>query len=295
MDNSSYAQMMLRNDRVIASALEHGLAAFYNGFTKSMHQMSSGVERAVWYSSCFIDEYQDVCDELRLEDGRMRVCILEFFRRADPIADILLGCVKYVFSFYKKSERIIILKGIFDIYSSHYSDDKYNTEDFEINECDDFLEIQTHSSDDRYLLESIARMCDLSLWELIKDPLLNTESILNPAKIVTTNVTRKTVAYTVAKAAAESISLTLAVRKKVHNYVFAATFFVNLYGIEQEAAMAARKLKTLNSDYYQILYNNDLEMFFFLIESYIPPEIYYPSFFPGDTDYAVRFLKEMLK
>ena len=69
MHNSSYAQMMLKNDRVIASALEHGLAAFYNGFTKSMHQMSSGVERARWYSCCLIDEYQDVCDELLQEDG----------------------------------------------------------------------------------------------------------------------------------------------------------------------------------------------------------------------------------
>lgn len=266
MDNSSYAQMMLKNDRVIASALEHGLAAFYNGFTKSMHQMSSGVERATWYSSCLIDEYQDVCDELLQEDGRMLVCILEFFRRADPIADILLSCVKYIFNFYNKSERIIILKGVFDIYSSHYSDGKYNKENLEINECNDFLEIQTNSSDDRYLLESIARMCDLSLWELIQDPLLNTENILNPAKTVTTNVTRRTVAYTVAKAAAESISLTLAVRTKVNNYVLRTALIANYYGIVQEAAMAARKLKTLNNDCYQILYNNDLEMFFFLIE-----------------------------
>ncbi len=51
----------------------------------------------------------------------------------------------------------------------------------------------------------------------------------------------------------------------------------------------------LNPDYYQMLYKNDLEMFFFLIESYLPPEIYHPSLFVGDKDVAVHFLRSLLK
>ncbi|EHZ3052645.1 hypothetical protein K5O51_002465 [Salmonella enterica subsp. enterica] len=292
MGNSTYVKTVLRSNKTIAIALDKGLVAFRRGMKKSLNQISLGAERASWYTSCFFDERQDVCGELRHEDYRMWVCIKEFFTRSDPLADILLICVRHVLNFYNKEERVRILAMVYDVYGVAHGDEQINDE---LNSCNDFLMIQTDSPESRQALEGVARMCELSFVDIITEPLLDTENILNPAKITTDIVTRKTVAYAFAKAAAESISLTLVVRRKVNNYAVRAATGLFYYGIEQEASMAVRKLKRLNSDYYQILYNNNLEMFFFLIEPYLPAEIYYPSLLKSNEDAAVSFLKGLLK
>lgn len=222
----------------------------------------------------------------------MWVCIKEFFTRRDPIADILLNCVLCVLNFYNKEARVRILAKVYNVYRvAHGDEQSYG----ELNSCDDFLMIQTDSSESRQVLDGIARMCELSFVDVITESLLNTENILNSAKITTDIVTRKTVAYVFAKAAAESISLTLVVRRKVNNYAVRAATGFFYYGIEQETSMAARKLKRLNSDCYRILYNNNLEMFFFLVEPYLPVEIYYPSLLKNNENAVVSFLKGLLK
>ena len=109
------------------------------------------------------------------------------------------------------------------------------------------------------------------------------------------NQIRKTAFYVFAKAAGDSVSLTLTLRKKLNKNGVKVAFALFHYGIVQEASIAARKLKRLNPDYYQILYNNKLEMFFFLIEPWLPPEIYYPSLFLNNEDATVHFLKGLLK
>ncbi|EGZ3937123.1 hypothetical protein AHX61_004451 [Salmonella enterica subsp. enterica serovar Albuquerque] len=232
----------------------------------------------------------------------MMTCIYEFFTRKDPVADLILMCVKYIFHFYDKKERIKILARVYDLYEDYGHHNSvpgapsgHENNIYNINDCDDFLTIQAGSPESRQLLEKIASVCELSLWNIIKDPLLDTDSIINPAKITTDTLARKTIAYAFAKAAADSMSLTLAVRKELNKSGIWVAFALSYYGIVQEASMATRKLKGLNPDYYQILYNNKLEMFFFLIEPYLPPEIYYPSLFINNEDAAVHFLKSLLK
>ncbi|WP_318366255.1 hypothetical protein [Enterobacter sp.] len=302
MDNSNYARMVLKSNRTIALAVDEGINAFQEGFKNSIKQISSGAERLTWYSSCFFESYQEECKDLKREDIRMGVCIREFFIRKDPIADLILMCVKYIFNFYDKKERIKILAMVYDLYESykiynHHPDASSNDESYlyDINDCADFLEVHTDSSESRKLLEKLSKMCELSLEELIKDPLLDTSNILNPAKITTDVVARKTTAYAFAKAAAESMSLTLTVRRRLNKNGAHIAFSLYYYGIVQKAAAAAEKLKMLNSAYYQILYNNNLEMFFFLIEPSLPPEIYHPTLFVNNEDVAVNFLKSLLK
>lgn len=290
--NSTYVKTVLRSNKTIAIALDKGLVAFRRGMNKSLNQISLGAERASWYTSCFFDERQDVCEELRHEDYRMWVCIKEFFTRSDPLADILLICVRHVLNIYNKEERLRILAMVYNVYEAAHGDEQINDK---LNSCNDFLMIQTDSSESRQALDEVARMCELSFVDIITEPLLNTESILNPAKITTDIVARKTVAYVFAKTAVESLSLTLAVRRKVNNYAVRAATGFFYYGIVQEASIAVRKLKRLNPDCYQILYNNNLEMFFFLIEPYLSAEIYYPSLLKSNEDAAVSFLKGLLK
>ncbi len=302
MDNSAYAKIVLRSNRTIALAADKGIIAFQREFKKSVAQMSSGAERLTWYSACFFDKYEEECRELKQEDIRMGICIYEFFTRKDPVADLILMCLRYVLNFYDKKERINILARVYDVYEAYKvsnggSDDLMNHEKhpYDINDCDDFLKIPSDSPENRLLLEGVANICNLSLWDLMEEPLLNTDGIFNPAKITTDIVARKTVAYAFAKAAAESVALTLTIREKLNrNGARIATVFF-YYGLVQEASIAVRKLKMLNPVYYQILYNNKLEMFFFLIEPYLPPEVYHPSMFINNPDVVVSFLKRFLK
>lgn len=210
----------------------------------------------------------------------MMVCFCEFFTRKDPVADLILICVKYIFNFYDKKERIRILAMVYDVYENYNSPPGvpfgYGKDDYDIKDCEDFLAIQADSPESRLLLEKIAHACEFSLWDIAREPFMDTNSIINPAKITTDLVVRKTVAYAFSKAAAESMTLTLVLRKKLNKSGARVALAFFYYGLVQEAAMAARKLKMLNPDYYHILYNNKLEMFFFLIESYLPPEIYHP-------------------
>lgn len=299
MDNSAYIKSVLKSNETIALAAEKGGAAFLRGFKKSINQISAGAERLSWYSACFFDKYQEECRDIKQDDLRMMACIYEFFTRKDPVADLILMCVKYVFNSYDKNERIRILAKVYGVYESHGEPNDVPgaifSNESSIYDCDDFLAMPANSPQEQKLLENIASICEFSVWDIIKEPLLDTDSIINPAKITTDLVARKTVAYAFAKAAADSLSLTLVVRKKLSKYGAQVAFVLFYYGIVHEAAMAAKKLKMLNPGYYEILYHNNLEMFFFLIEPYLPTEIYYPSLFLNNEDVAVNFLKNLLK
>ncbi len=302
MDNSTYIKAVLKSNKTIALAADKGGAAFQREFKKSINNIALGAERVSWISACFLNEYQDECRALEWEDMRMGKCIFEFFARKDPVADLILICLKYILGFYNEKERVMILAMVYNVYESYKvnardSDDSlvYENNIYYINKCDDFYELPSDSTEKQKLLEGIAYVCNFSSWDLISEPLLATDGLFNPARIATDLVARKTVAYTFAKAAAESISLTLSARSKLNNRMGWLAFGLSYYGIVQKAAISARRLKMLNPDYYQMLYKNDLEMFFFLIESYLPPEIYHPSLFVGDKDVAVHFLRSLLK
>ncbi len=219
VDNSSYVKMVLKNNKEIALAVDKGVDAFIRGFKKSLNQISMGAEQLTWYSACYFSRYQSECKELSKEDIRVTVCLYEFFTRKDPVADLILICVKYIFNFYDKKERIRILAMVYDVYENYNSPPGvpfgYGKDDYDIKDCEDFLAIQADSPESRLLLEKIAHACEFSLWDIAREPFMDTNSIINPAKITTDLVVRKTVAYAFSKAAAESMTLTLVLRKKI--------------------------------------------------------------------------------
>lgn len=117
MDNSSYVKMVLKSNKQLAIAVDKGIDAFVQGFKKSTHQISLGVERLSWYTSCGLTNYQNECRQLGREDLRMGYCTIEFFLRKDPIADMILICVKYLLNFYSRKERIRILAEVYNVFS----------------------------------------------------------------------------------------------------------------------------------------------------------------------------------
>ncbi|WP_313685311.1 hypothetical protein [Pantoea sp.] len=94
-----------------------------------------------------------------------------------------------------------------------------------------------------------------------------------------------------------SISRLIAWSFKIHNPLIGktstiSTLALSAYGIVQEAADAANRLKNSANFYYQLLYRQRLEMMYFLIEPAFK-YIRYPRF--GDVEGAIYDLGKLLE
>ncbi|AYN27956.1 hypothetical protein D8682_13785 [Buttiauxella sp. 3AFRM03] len=112
MNHSDYLRAHMEAERKIALSLEKGIKLFQENSKEVMSSIYSGVERATWYSACFFDEYQDVCQELREEDKRMIAAINEVFKRNDVILDMIELYVKYVLDNFNENSRTNIITQI---------------------------------------------------------------------------------------------------------------------------------------------------------------------------------------
>lgn len=89
MSISSIVKFRMENDRKAAIALNHAVEGVAQNSGGLLRDINSGVERASWYSSCFFDNYDDVCSQLKDEDKRFLKNIFEIYKRKDIIADIM--------------------------------------------------------------------------------------------------------------------------------------------------------------------------------------------------------------
>lgn len=78
---------------------------------------------------------------------------------------------------------------------------------------------------------------------------------------------KKVIAYTISKSLSCSTDILASIRKQKYKKWPWALTDVALYGQVQRAAMAGRKLRTLEPRYYNILYNN-IEMLYILGSNY---------------------------
>ncbi|WP_115159489.1 hypothetical protein [Serratia fonticola] len=82
-------------------------------------------------------------------------------------------------------------------------------------------------------------------------------------------LTKKAIAYTIGKSLSGSPEILASIRKQTYKKGPWALTGVALYGQVQRAAMAARKLRTLEPRYYNILYNNRIEMLYIYVDPII--------------------------
>lgn len=86
------------------------------------------------------------------------------------------------------------------------------------------------------------------------------------ANLAVAKETRLAIAETISLLLAHSEFLSGAVVKKIAGITPVFTAALQLFGLEQKAAMAARRLKALDPRYYWILYNAKLEMLYYFVE-----------------------------
>lgn len=284
---SAEIKMKLRSDRALADYLDRGISAFYKGAGKTISSIYAGVERASWYSLCAFPEYQDICRSQFSEDMRVITCIKEFLRRTDAILDMLVLCVDYVLSHYNEQERNNMIDTVL-----HQSDYCHSGSDSIYSGSEIQGEEQGRLAGENFMARVI-REYNLSPAEISHYSVMATVGVL--AVLKTSDAVRSSVAYAIAKAASDSLSLSMSMRGRLNSVFTLSVNALNFYGIVQQAASAARRLQQKNREYYNLLYANQLEMFFFLIEAQIPEAFYYPSLISTDTESAIKVLQGIMK
>ncbi|WP_313683719.1 hypothetical protein [Pantoea sp.] len=102
MNASDYLRLKFSAEKELSLTLEKGIKGTAIGAYNTLDDVYHGIERASWYSSCFFDNYQDVCKEIGHEDLRMLKAIKELYRRRDIIAFMIDLYIKYLFSKYEE-------------------------------------------------------------------------------------------------------------------------------------------------------------------------------------------------
>ncbi|HDU4393556.1 TPA: hypothetical protein RFT12_003366, partial [Klebsiella pneumoniae subsp. pneumoniae] len=57
-------------ERILAMKFDEAFAGVKKNVIDTLNQMGNGITRASYYTSCLMDNYQDVCSKLKQEDTR---------------------------------------------------------------------------------------------------------------------------------------------------------------------------------------------------------------------------------
>jgi len=79
----------LQAEKILALKLDKALAGVKNNVTSTLKQMGNGVTRASYYTSCFMDNYQDVCAKLKHDDIRFVSGLIQLYKDRDVIFEMI--------------------------------------------------------------------------------------------------------------------------------------------------------------------------------------------------------------
>ncbi|HFN3823956.1 TPA: hypothetical protein ACHFP2_000465 [Enterobacter hormaechei] len=96
MKASDYLRIKFQSDRHLALTMQNAIGGILRSAKGVASDIYSGIERVSWYSSCFIPQYNDVCQELKAEEIRTLYSIESIFKHADVIAHIFYLYLKTI-------------------------------------------------------------------------------------------------------------------------------------------------------------------------------------------------------
>lgn len=115
MQLSEYLKYKMESERVLATHLDSMADKIKDNTIKLSDDLYSGIERATWYSSCFIEKYNSDCQQLKSENERMYLAIKQIYKRRDVIFDILVEYIKILLKDTEEREQKLIAKAILGV------------------------------------------------------------------------------------------------------------------------------------------------------------------------------------
>ncbi len=78
----------LQSNKILALKLDRALTGVGKAVSNQIETIGAGAKRALYYTSCFTDEYQDVCRQQKIEDIRFRNGVYRLLRHGDVVYDM---------------------------------------------------------------------------------------------------------------------------------------------------------------------------------------------------------------
>ncbi|POT54603.1 hypothetical protein C3432_26720 [Citrobacter amalonaticus] len=99
----------LQANKILALKLDHALTGVGKAVSNQIETIGAGATRALYYTSCFTDEYQDVCQQQKSEDIRFKNGVIYLLRHGNVAYDMLKIYFEEIFK-YKTSEQLERIK-----------------------------------------------------------------------------------------------------------------------------------------------------------------------------------------
>ncbi|HGF3969361.1 TPA: hypothetical protein ACF6VC_003324 [Yersinia enterocolitica] len=96
-------------NKILALKLDHALTGVGKAVSNQIETIGAGAKRGLYYTSCFTDEYQDVCQQQKTEDIRFRDAVYKIVRHSDVVYDMLRIYFEEIFK-YKTSDQLEHIK-----------------------------------------------------------------------------------------------------------------------------------------------------------------------------------------
>ncbi len=99
----------LQANNILALKFEHALKGVEKTVLNQVETLRKGTTRLLYYTSCFTDEYNDVCQQQKTEDIRFRDAVYKLIRHDDVVYDMLKIYFEEIFK-YKTSDQLEHIK-----------------------------------------------------------------------------------------------------------------------------------------------------------------------------------------
>lgn len=99
----------LQANKILALKLDHALMGVGTAVSNQIETIGAGATRALYYTSCFTDEYQDVCQKQKTEDIRFKNGVIYLLRHGNVAYDMLKIYFEEIFK-YKTPDQLERIK-----------------------------------------------------------------------------------------------------------------------------------------------------------------------------------------
>lgn len=99
----------LQANNILALKFDRALTGVREMVTSQIETIGAGAKRALYYTSCFTDDYQDVCRNQKNEDIRFANGVVHVFQNNDIAYEMLRIYFEQIFQ-YKTSEQLDNIK-----------------------------------------------------------------------------------------------------------------------------------------------------------------------------------------
>jgi len=99
----------LQANNTLSLKLDHALTDVVKTVSNQIDMIAAGAKRALFYTSCFTDEYQDVCQQQKTEDIRFRKAVFHLLQNGDVIYNMLRIYFEEIFK-HKTSDQLEQIK-----------------------------------------------------------------------------------------------------------------------------------------------------------------------------------------